>query len=163
MPVLVIHGFYIWSYAWACSIVTCMSLLHNLSYKNIIYFNVRSQMTTDLQGLFFSWFITFVIRLHDIKYLHYQFGLILHTGPTVHMTKVCLNRVVPYFQPSSYLATVQTFKQQLEYLRLTVGESVTHLHMNPFFLADKHSNIMVILPIFVTFIHYGFTNCSSHC
>ena len=119
-------------------------------------------MTTDLESLFFFWLITFVIRLHDIKYLHYQFGFILHTDTIVHVTKVSLNCVVLYFQPSSDLVTIQTFKQQPEYLHLAVGESVTHLHVNPFFLADQHSNIMIIFAIFVTFIRYGFTSRSSH-
>jgi hypothetical protein len=104
-----------------------------------------------------SWFIDFVVRLQDVKYLHYQFGPILHTGAFVRMTEVCLNRVVAYFQLSSYLVTIQTFKQQFEYLHLTICETVAHLHVNPFFLADQHSNIMNMSVTFVTFFRQGLT------
>ena len=137
-------------------------LLPDFSYQYLIYLNALSRMTKGLEILFFSWFIDFVIRLQDIKYLHYQFGLILHTGTFVHVTEVSLYCVIPYLQPLGYPVTIQTFKEQFEYLHLAIGESAALLYVIPFCFVDQHGNIMNMSVTFVTLFHQGFTNRLSY-
>jgi hypothetical protein len=76
------------------------------------------------------------------------------------MTEVSLHRVISYLKLLRYPVTIQTVKQQLEYLHLPLGESVTLLHMIPFCLADQHDNIMIGLFTFVTFIYRRFPELS---
>jgi len=85
-------------------------LLQNFSYYRLIYLQALNHMTKDLDGLSCLLIFAFLIRVNNIKYLHDQLGLILHTGAFVNMTEVRLHRVVPYLQALGYPFTIDTVK-----------------------------------------------------
>ena len=98
----------------------------------------------------------FAIRVHDVKKLHDQLGLILHTGALVNMAEVCLHRVVPYLQPACYHITILTVKKQFEYLHLPPGESIAFLHVIPLGFGYIHDDIMIALATVVTLFNEDF-------